>query len=156
MTGPKTLDRASGEGRAMRISRLEIAGGVALLLAVLSVGLLAQDQSSPSHEERLKAINLVRAINTAEFRYSMGTRKDANDGHGRFAGWTELYGSGLLNQLQVSGEGPEIIPGYRLDLIVSPDGNSFMVALHDRKEGDGLFSVFSDQTGIIYLGAPLQ
>jgi hypothetical protein len=61
-----------------------------------------------------------------------------------------------LNQLQVSGEGPEIIPGYRLDLIVSPDGNSFMVALHDRKEGDGLFSVFSDQTGIIYLGAPLQ
>ncbi len=28
-----------------------------------------------------------------------------------------------------------------------------MVALHDTKDGDGLFSVFSDQSGIIFLGA---
>jgi hypothetical protein len=139
----------------MRISQLQIVGGVALLLVALSVGLRAQGQTSPSHEERLKVINLVRAINTAEVRYTMGTGKDANDGHGHFASWTELYDSGLLKGLQLS-PGPEIIPGYRLDLLVSTDGNSFMVALHDTKEGDGLFSVFSDQTGIIYLGAPLQ
>jgi len=28
--------------------------------------------------------------------------------------------------------------------------------LHDKKDGDGLFSVFSAQCGIIFLGAPPQ
>jgi hypothetical protein len=130
----------------MRISRLQIVGGVALLFVVLAVGLRAQDQKSPSLEEQRKAINLVRAINTAEVRYSSGVS------HGRFASWTELYDSGLLKGLELSA-GPEVIPGYRLDLLASADGKSFMVGLHDTKDGDGLFSVFSDQTGIIFLGA---
>jgi len=30
------------------------------------------------------------------------------------------------------------------------------IALHDTRHGGGLFSVFSDQSGIIYLGAPMQ
>jgi hypothetical protein len=131
----------------MRISRLQIIFAVGLLFVALSAVLRAQDQKSPSEEERRKAINLVRAINTAEVRYS------SNGGHGRFVSWTELYDSGLLKDLQVS-PGPEIIPGYRLDLLASPDGKSFMLALHDTKDGDGLFSVFSDQSGIIFLGAP--
>jgi hypothetical protein len=61
----------------------------------------------------------------------------------------------MVKDLQLSA-GREVIPGYRLDLIVSPDGQSYSIALHDKKEGDGLFSVFSDSTGIIYWGAPLQ
>jgi hypothetical protein len=61
----------------------------------------------------------------------------------------------MMKDIEVSA-GPEIIPGYHLDIVVSPDGQSYSIALHDKKEGDGLFSVFSDQTGIIYLGAPLQ
>jgi len=61
----------------------------------------------------------------------------------------------LVKELQVS-RGPEAIPGYHLDKLASPDGKSFMVSLHDRREGDGLFSVFSDQSGIIFLGAPPQ
>jgi hypothetical protein len=48
------------------------------------------------------------------------------------------------------------IPGYRVDLIVSPDGQSYSLAVHDQQEGHGLFSVFSDQVGIIYLAEPLQ
>jgi hypothetical protein len=130
----------------MRISRLQIAGGVALLFVVLAVGLRAQDQKSPSPEEQRKAINLVRAINTAEVHYSSGVS------HGRFASWTELYDSGLLKGLELSA-GPEVMPGYRLDVLASADGQSYMVGLHDIRDGDGLFSVFSDQTGIIFLGA---
>ena len=131
----------------MRISRLQIVGGVALLLVVLAVRSRAQDQKSPSQEEQRKAINLVRAINTAEVRYSSGVS------YGRFASWTELYDSGLLKGLELSA-GSEVMPGYRLDLLASADGKSFMVGLHDTKDGDGLFSVFSDQMGIIFLGAP--
>jgi len=133
----------------MRLSRIQIISGVGLLLVALSAASGAQDQTSPSQEERGKAINLVRAINTAEVRYNV------NISHGRFASWTELYDSGLVKELQVS-PGAEVIPGYHLDLLASPDGKSFMLALHDKKDGDGLFSVFSDQTGIIFLGAPPQ
>jgi hypothetical protein len=133
----------------MRISRFQVISAVALLLAALSAALLAQDRKSPNQEERRKAINLVRAINTAEVRYN------TDISHGRFASWTELYESGVVKELQVSA-GPEVMPGYRLDLLASPDGKSFMLALHDRRDGDGLFSVFSDQTGIIFLGAPPQ
>jgi hypothetical protein len=133
----------------MRISRFQIISAVVLLIVALSAASRAEDQKSPSQEERLKAVNLVRAINTAEVRYNV------NISHGRFASWTELYDSGLVKDLQVS-PGPEVIPGYHLDLLASPDGKSFMLALHDKKDGDGLFSVFSDQSGIIFLAAPPQ
>jgi hypothetical protein len=58
----------------------------------------------------------------------------------------------MVKDLQVSA-GPEVMQGYRLDLLVSADGKSYSVGLHDRR--DGLFSVFSDQNGIIFLGSPL-
>jgi len=51
---------------------------------------------------------------------------------------------------------PEVMAGYHLDLLVSSDGKSYLVALHDKREGEGLFSVFSDQNGVIFLGSPLQ
>ncbi len=62
--------------------------------------------------------------------------------------------SAAMKHLQFS-PGPEVMPGYRLDLLVSVDGQSYSLALHDTREGDGLFSVFSDQSGIIYLGSSL-
>jgi hypothetical protein len=133
----------------MRISRFQIVSTVVLLLVALSAASRPQDQKSPSQEDRRKAINLVRAINTTEVLYNV------NISHGRFASWTELYDSGLVKELQVSSSS-EVIPGYHLDLLASPDGKSFMIALHDTKDGDGLFSVFSDQSGIIFLGAPPQ
>jgi hypothetical protein len=48
------------------------------------------------------------------------------------------------------------INGYRGDLIVAADGLSYSFAVHDQQEGHRLFSVFTDQVGIIYLGEPLQ
>jgi len=59
-----------------------------------------------------------------------------------------------VKDLQVSA-GPEVMQDYRLDLLVSADGKSYSVALHDTRDGNGLFSVFSDQNGIIFLGSPL-
>jgi hypothetical protein len=149
----------------MRKSGFFFVAPVVLLSLAISAALLAQDQKFPSQGERAKAVNVVRLINTAEVTYNMGSKKGATDGHGRYASWDDLYRSravqsvqdrwAMVKDLQLSA-GPEVIPGYHLDLIVSPDGQSYSIALHDKKEGDGLFSVFSDSTGIIYWGAPLQ
>jgi hypothetical protein len=145
--------------------RICFAVAVLLLLFGISVKLAANDEKSPNEETRAKAVNVVRLINTAELRYSAGTTKGAGDAHGRYASWDELYSSGLLKSaqdrwptvkdLQISSS-PELMPGYQLVLLVSSDGKSYSVALHDKRDGDGLFSVFSDQNGIIFLGSPLQ
>jgi hypothetical protein len=146
-------------------SRVCVAAVTILLLVGISAKLRAKDEKSPSQEERAKAVNVVRLINTAEMGYSMGTKKDATDAHGHYASWDELYSSGVLKavqekwpmfkDLQVSAS-PELMPGFHLDLLVSAGGKSYSIALHDTKDGDGLFTVFSDQNGIIFLGSPLQ
>jgi len=149
----------------MRTSRLPILIAAVLLFVAVSAVLGAQDQKSASREERTKAVNFVRLVNTAELHYKTGTKQGANDSHGRYASWDELYASGVLKAVQDQwpmvrdiqfSRGPEAIPGYRLDLLVSSDGQLYSLALHDTKEGDGLFSVFSDQHGLIFLGSPLQ
>jgi hypothetical protein len=146
-------------------SRVCLAAVTILLLVGISAKLRAKDEKSPSQEERAKAVNVVRLINTAEMSYSMGTKKDATDAPGHYASWDELYRSGVLKavqdkwamfkDLQVSAS-PELMPGFHLDLLVSADGKSYSIALHDTKDGHGLFTVFSDQNGIIFLGSPLQ
>ena len=80
----------------MRTSRIRLISAAVLLLAAFSVALRGQDRNSPRQQKRLKAINLVRAIHTAGAMYS------ANISHGRFTSWTELYSSGVVNDLQVS------------------------------------------------------
>jgi len=60
-----------------------------------------------------------------------------------------------VKDLQVSAS-TDLMPGYHLDLLVSADGKSYSIALHDKRAGEGLFSLFSDQNGIIFSGSPLQ
>jgi hypothetical protein len=153
----------------IRNSRFYFSLAVLFSVITISAALPAQDQlqdqQPPSHQERAKAINIVRLINTAEVTYYMGSRKGTVSNHARYATWDDLFTSGavpsaqdlsgMFKDLQLSA-GQEIIPGYHLDLLVSPDGQSYSIALHDKKDGDGLYSVFSDPTGIIYQGAPLQ
>jgi hypothetical protein len=148
----------------MHRSRCYVGVALLFLLVGISAKLLAQEQKPPSHEERAKAVNLVRLINTAENWYDRGAGWGI-EAHGRYASWDELNDSGVLKtvqglmpmakNLQVSA-GPEAMVGYRLDLLVSADGKSYSLALHDTRDGDGLFSLFSDQNGIIFLGFPLQ
>jgi hypothetical protein len=147
----------------MRKSQRFTIGAAVILFAMISVGLGAQDQkTSPDHEERAKAISVVRLINTAEVVYFSGSKKDAIEAHGHFGSWDELNQSGVVKTLESQwneakglqlSTGAEVMPGWHLDLLVSADGKSWSIALHDKREGDGLFSVFSDSTGIIYLGA---
>ncbi len=143
----------------MRKSRFNAVIAVILLLGGISVSLRGQDQKSPNLEERAKVVNVVRLINTAEARY-LGSA----DSNGRYASWDELYKSGIVKTLQERpffrdvqvSSGPEVIPGYRLDLMVSAGGKAYSLALHDTKKGDHLFSAFSDQNGVIFLGSPLE
>jgi len=136
-----------------------------LLVVGVSAKLLANDEKSPDEQERATAVNVVRLINTAERAYSVGTKRDASDAHNQYASWDELNNSGvikivqdqwpMMKDLTVSAS-PELMPGYQLDLLVSADGKSYSIALHDKRDGDGLFSIFSDQNGIIFSGSPLQ
>jgi hypothetical protein len=153
------------EGNLLPKSRIYFTFAVLFLVVGISATLLAKDEKSPNEEQRAKAVNVVRLINTAELSYSNGTKKDGSDAHGHYASWDELYKSGILKTVQdqwpmvkdlkVSAS-PELMPGYQLDLLVSANGKSYSIALHDKRDGDGLFSVFSDQNGIIFLGSPLQ
>ena len=148
----------------MRNARIYV---VALLVVFvgISVTLLAQDQKLLSHEEQIKAVNVVRLINTAELWYKQGSKKDGSDARGQYASWDELYRSGVLKTVQdqwpmvkdlQASASTDLMPGYHLDLLVSADGKSYSIALHDKRDGDGLFSLFSDQNGIIFSGSPLQ
>lgn len=153
----------------MRVRRNKGVVTAALLILVLGFSIImqARQHQSPSDEERAKAVNMIRLINTAELWYNFGTKtkNGAIASHGRYGTWQELTSSGMLNTVQgevgflkgleISSE-PEVMKGYQLSLLVSADGKSYLVALHDKREGDGLLSVFSDQNGLIFLGSPLQ
>jgi hypothetical protein len=149
----------------MRTSRFQIIAAAVLLLVALSATSRAQIQKSPNQAERARAVSLVRLINTAEIMYASGTKDGSVAAHGNFGSWDELNKSGAVKAIQGRwaeakdlpiSAGPETMPGWHLDLLVSCDGKSWSVALHDQRDGDGLFSVFSNESGIIFLGAPPQ
>ena len=84
-----------------------------LLLVGISAKLLAQEQKSPSHEERAKAVNLVRLTNTAGLWYNSGIDAEtgAIEAHVRYASWDELYNSGEVETQR----GPHFL-GHRSSL----------------------------------------
>jgi hypothetical protein len=123
------------------------------VLVIVLVAARAQEPQPPNQTEidREKAINAVRAINAAEYDY----RTD----HGHFGSWHEVSVFGRLapgppemTPARIILAGTEVIPGYRLTLLVADDGATYSVSLHDMKtHGCGL-SFFSDQSGLIYQG----
>ena len=100
-------------------------------------------------------ISLVKTVVTAEIVYSSS--------HGSFVSWNELYQSPdtqklwrpsseqpNLPHLQISA-GPEVIPGWTLSALASPDGKTFQVWARNSSNKCGL-SVLSNETGILYAG----
>lgn len=89
-------------------------------------------------------INVVKTIVTAEVVQSSL--------HGRFVDWDELYRSPdaqkFWQQLHISA-GPQVVPGWVLDLVASGGGTHFQISLHNAANKCGL-SVFSSDAGIIY------
>jgi hypothetical protein len=123
-------------------------------------GLLAargQNANTANSDQNVRAVNLMRIINAAEYSY----RRD----HSRFGAWEELYNSGAVEDAQKHSTqwgdvsisaGPEVISSHRLGLLVSPDGTSYSVSLHDTQSAPCGFSLFSDESGLIYQGAALD
>ena len=119
-------------------------------------------QNLPSHEDQFTAVAIVRTINTAEVAYLYGKAQGSAQPRNRYAAWSDLYASGLFEEVKQSAPdawslmSADGVRGYNLSLIVSPEGKAYQLALHDAKPQSGRFSVFSDQSGLIYTGAPLR
>lgn len=141
---------------------------LALLVAGSMSAVSAQNQQSPNQNPpngifvtvRRPAVNpayVTRVINAAELAY--------RHTHKRFGSWQELYDSAALWDVQSAADewrkvsfatGPEPIPGYRLSLLVSADGSAYSMSLQDTDSNGCGSSLFSDQNGLIYQGAPLD
>jgi hypothetical protein len=147
----------------MRRSILRLVGSQPLGVCVLTVAVIllvsARAQKPqpqlPNHPltAREKAIEVVRVINAAEYDYCTD--------HNHFGSWKEVYASGAVSNLLQTwpkirdlsiATSSEVIPGFRLTLLIADDGAAYSVSLHEmQSHGCGL-SVFSDQSGLIYEG----
>jgi hypothetical protein len=153
----------------MRQRLLQIMGlSVVFMVAGSMRSVSAQSQLSPNQNPstgifvsvRRPVVNtayVMRVINAAESAYRYN--------HSRFGSWRELYNSSELWRVQKAEDecrkvafasGPEAVPGYRLSLIVSADGSAYSVSLQDIDSNGCGSSLFSDQNGLIYQGAPLD
>ena len=132
----------------------------AVLLAVPSA---YPQKNSPGiadreRERRSLAINLTRAINTAEANYMKN--------HGVYATWDTLYGNGDFTDTgtkwappslpavahAIYGRGPEVVPGWKLRLNLSKQGAAYDLLLEDVTDPKCGYAVISDERGLIRQG----
>jgi len=109
-------------------------------------------------ERRSLAVNIVRAINTAEANY-----KKSN---GVYATWDMLLGHGDFSESGTKwapesfptvahamyGPGPEIVPGWKLRLNLSKNGVSYDLILEDVTDPKCGYAVVSDDRGVVRQG----
>lgn len=105
-----------------------------------------------SRDNRQTGVNVVRLINTAEMKYKHA--------HGNYATWDELFRSGAISAREKPGTmfqglnlsaGPEVTPGWVLNLVTPAGGQGYELSLRSVSDECG-FSFFSDDHGIIYQG----
>lgn len=108
------------------------------------------------NDARVTGVNVVRLINTAQAEYK--------NAHGGYASWPELYRSGIIAKHEKSGlmfgnlnlsEGPEVVPGWTLAMIVAADAQSYELSLRNLQDRCQ-FSLFSDQRGLIFRGVVID
>jgi hypothetical protein len=136
----------------------------AVLFVCALLALPAAAQKSPyglqdrNKEQHSLALNMVRAINAAEANYKQK--------HGAYATWGTLYSNGDFTNTGTKwapeslptvahamyGDGPEIVPGWRLRLTISKDGNAYDLQLEDVADTKCHFAVTSDDRGIVRQG----
>jgi outer membrane lipoprotein-sorting protein len=106
-------------------------------------------------EQRSLAANMVRAINAAEKNYKTKS--------GAYAGWDTLVNNEDFTNTGTKwapeslptvahamyGSGPEIVPGWRLRLTISKDGNAYDLRLEDVNDPKCRFAIVSDESGMI-------
>lgn len=108
---------------------------IALLGLAVSWAADVQTSVPVSGEQKRAAVRLVRAVLNAEIAH-----RAAN---GKFA---------TLDQLAQTGHKIEPLPGFKLRLVVAPQGDAFQLAII----GDTGWSLFSDEQALIYQGEPLK
>jgi hypothetical protein len=128
------------------------------MLALLALGAFIvrgnQNQGppvqDPDYQQRNAAVNLIRAVNTAEVTYRS---RDA----GHFALWDDLVGSeGFKTSLAHApknvksanlSDPSNIMPGWRLRLFTSRDGEQYVVLL--AATSNQCLAFVSDDSGLI-------
>lgn len=145
------------------------AGATTLLVGMLLAltGAHAQKAPSPGLQDRQReqhslAVNIVRAINTAEANFKKN--------HGGYATWDVLVANGDFSDSgtrwapeslptvahAMYGRGPEIVPGWKLRLTVSKDGNAYDLLLEDVNDPKCRYAVGSDERGLIRQGKAID
>lgn len=135
-----------------------------LLGGLLSALAVPQEQKNTfgmadrERERRSLAINMVRAINTAEASYKKN--------QGAYVTWDTMFGNGDFSETGTKwapeslptvahamyGSGPEIVPGWKLRLHISKDGKSYDLLLEDVSDPKCGYAVISDERGLIRQG----
>jgi hypothetical protein len=110
------------------------------------------------HERHSLAVNIVRAINAAEANYKKT--------QGAYATWDTMLSnldftdSGTKWSSEsyptvahaMYGSGPEIVPGWKLRLVISKDGHAYDLLLEDVSDSKCGFAIMSDDRGMIRQG----
>ena len=136
---------------------------VCVSVLLMPTGALAQKKNGPGLQDRQQeqhslAVNIVRAINTAEANFKQK--------HGTYATWESMFANGDFTDTGTKwaspsfptvahamyGRGPEIVPGWKLRLTVSKDGNAYDLLLEDATDAKCRFAVGSDERGFIRQG----
>ena len=116
----------------------------------------ARDQATdPDHAKHSLAVNLLRAINTAEMDYknkhgvyaSKDTLLASEEFTGRGIAWAAKNDPKLANA-RVS-IGPEVLPGWSLRLNLVADGNGYDVLLEDIRDKSCGYAAVTDERGVI-------
>jgi hypothetical protein len=111
--------------------------------------------SDRERERRSLAVNLARAINSAENSYKSK--------QGAYVNWDTLIGNGDFSEKGTKwasesfptvahamyGSGLEIVPGWKLRLLLSKDANHYDLLLEDVTDPQCSYAVFSDERGLI-------
>jgi len=120
------------------------------------------EMSDRERERRSLAVNMVRAINTAESNYKKN--------HGVFASWDTLLGNGDFTDTgtkwapetlptvahATSNRAPEIVPGWRLRLNLSKEAAAYDLLLEDLTDPKCGYAVMSDERGMIRQGKSIE
>jgi len=120
------------------------------------------EMSDRERERRSLAVNLVRAINTAESNYKKN--------HGVFALWDTLLGNGDFTDTGTRwapetlptvahatyNRAPEIVPGWRLRLNLSEEAAAYDLLLEDLTDPKCGYAVMSDERVMIRQGKSID
>jgi hypothetical protein len=135
----------------------------AFLLSLVCMAPSNAQKGSPTQQDRERerhslAINIVRAINKAEANYKKTT--------GAYVPWDTLTTNNDFTETGTKwateafptvahamyGTVPEIVPGWKMRLVISKDGSAYSLLLEDANDPKCNYSVMSDERGTIRQG----